>query len=182
MKKFLLAPLLAALAMFFWGFVFWALLPFPYSTVKTAPDAAIAALQATFPESGTYLIPSPHTPDEALIAEQAKRGPSATIHLVKEGMDPMPPSMLLTGYLHELVSCLLLAFLMHKAAPSFKGYWGRVQFSVGVGLLIAIFGNLSDPIWWHHPWGLHLVTALYTTVAWLVAGLVLAKFHTPKAG
>jgi len=50
----------------------------------------------------------------------------------------------------------------------------------GVGLAGAVLICLSNPIWWHHPWGWELMTALYAVLVFTVGGLVLARFFTPR--
>lgn len=66
MKKFVLAPALAALAMFVVSAIYW-MSPFPYQTLTPVGDnAAAAALGKIFPATGTYLVPEPET-DEKLV-------------------------------------------------------------------------------------------------------------------
>ena len=59
MKNNLLAPALAALAMFIFGSIFW-MCPFPYKVISgTADDrASAAALDAIFPEPAYILFPA----------------------------------------------------------------------------------------------------------------------------
>ncbi len=38
MKKLLIGTTLAAVAMFFWGFVFWGINPIPWTIIAAAPD------------------------------------------------------------------------------------------------------------------------------------------------
>jgi hypothetical protein len=179
MKRFLLAPLLAALAMFFWGFIYYGLSGIPYKALGTAGDVAPAVTQL-FPADGTYIFPDPRTPPEAL-AEQMKRGQALMVHVKKSGVKEMDPNTLIHGFLLEFVSCLLVAGLLQKVAPAFHGFGGRVMFVFTLGLLLTLFSNGGQAIWWQQPWGWHLMTMLHDGVAFLLAGIVLAGFHTPKA-
>ncbi len=181
MKKFLLAPALAALAMFVFGALFWTS-PLPYRALSTVTDNAAASdvLGRLFPATGTYLIPGPEMKDQAQLTALLERGPSAEVRFIREGHPVMEPRVFLLGYLHYFAVALILGFLMEKAGPSFKGYSGRVQFSAGVGLAGAVLICLSNPIWWHHPWGWELMTALYAVLVFTVGGLVLARFFTPR--
>ena len=65
MKNNLLAPALAALAMFILGSIFWMNL-LPCKVISTTADdrVAAAALDAVIPETGLYLVPSPHIDPE----------------------------------------------------------------------------------------------------------------------
>lgn len=181
MKKYVLAPALAALAMFVVGALFW-MSPFPYKTVTPAADdsAAGLALAAIFPATGTYLVPGPGN-DEKVTAELSRRGPSATVHYIKEGQEPVDPAVFAKGYAHYFIVALLLMVMLTKATPLFHSFLCRVQFSAAVGALGALLITLSDPIWWHHPWGWHLMMGLYAVLEFAVAGLVLAKFTMAKA-
>jgi hypothetical protein len=156
--------------------------PFPYKALTPVADnvAAVAALGQIFPTTGTYLVPGPELKDEKLLEELFQRGPIAEVHFVREGHPMMEPAVFLKGYLHYFVVSLLLAFLIEKAGPAFKGYACRVQFSAAVGLAGAVLITLSDPIWWHHPWGWSLMRGLYAVLTFTAGGLVLAKFFTPK--
>jgi hypothetical protein len=180
MKKFVLAPALAALAMFVFGFLYWGATTLPYRVLATAGDdsATALALGKIFPVTGTYLVPGMNTP-EPQRAELFKRGPFALVHFVKEGMLEMDPALLAQGYVHEFVLCLILAIMLCKAAPSFKCFSCRVKFSAVVGLVVATCG-LGDSIWWHHALSWQLVQGLYNLVAFIAAGVVLAFFFTPK--
>jgi hypothetical protein len=179
MKKFLLAPLLGALAMFFWGFVYYGLSGIPYKALGTAGDVA-PAVAAQFPADGTYILPDPRSAPEVL-AEQMKRGQLVMVHVKKSGCKEMDPAILAKGFVLEFVCCLLLAFIMQKVAGGFHTYGCRLMFCIAVGVLLTLFTNGSQAIWWQQAWGWHLMTMLHDVIAFALAGAVLAKFHTPKA-
>jgi len=177
MKKFLLAPAVAALAMFFWGFVYYGISGLPYRTLGPAADVA-AALSA-LPDSGTYLVPDPRD-GEAANAASMQTGPVAMVHL-RQGPARGMGVVMAQGYLHMFVACLLLAALLAKSEPSFKGYGCRLKFSVLVGLLGTVFTHGGAAIWWQQPWAWHFANMAYDVIAWLIAGAVLAKLFTPRA-
>ncbi len=154
MKKFVLAPALAALAMFFWGFLYWGVLDFPYKSLGTVADesATALALGKLFPATGAYLLPSPKS-GEAKVEELMKRGPFAQVFIVKEGMPPMDPAVLIKGYIHMFVLALLLTVMLCGGLQkAFETWRCRVRFCAGIGVLVAIC-DLGNAIWWHHPWG-----------------------------
>lgn len=180
MKKFLLAPALAALAMFLFGAAYW-MSPLPYKALTPVGDNAAAAhaLAQLFPSTGTYLIPGPEIADQKLLTELYERGPSVQVQFVKEGHPVMQPGVFLRGYLHYFVVALLLAILLENVRAAFAGYGSIVKITTLVGLAGAILICFSDPIWWHHPWGWHVAMALYAALEFLVAGLVLGRFFRP---
>lgn len=181
MKKFLLAPALAALAMFVFGAIYW-MSPLPRQALSRVADDAAAGvtLAGIFPATGTYFVPGLHL-EPAKHEELLKRGPVAEVHIVREGMPMMDPVVLAKGYLHEFVICLLLALTLEKFAPLFRCWVARVRFTAAIGLLLAL-NDYGQAIWWHHAIGWTTIQALYDFAAFSVAGLVLGKMLTPKAG
>ncbi|MBA4138379.1 MAG: hypothetical protein C0518_13805 [Opitutus sp.] len=175
MKKFVLAPSLAALAMFLWGFVYYGLSGIPYRTLEKA--SALPAFLAPLSADGAYLFPDPRDGAEAM-AKASETGPVAMVHYRKVPR-PMGETMAL-GYLHEFICCVLLAFVLMKCEPAFKGFSCRFMFAVAVGVLITFFSQGAEAIWWQQSWSWHLATMFYDVVAWAIAGAVLAKFFTPK--
>ena len=181
MKKHLVAPALAALAMFIFGAIFW-MSPFPYKALTPAGNDSADGLTLAqiFPSTGTYMIPGP-TADEKLAEVLHKRGPTALVQFIKEGHQPMEPAVFIKGYVHYFAVALLLMVMLSYATPLFHSFLCRVRFSAFVGVLGALLITFSDPIWWHHPWGWHLVMAVYAVLEFAVAGLVLAKFTMARA-
>lgn len=181
MKKYVLAPALAALAMFAFGALFW-MSPLPYKTLTPAGNDSADALTLAqlFPVTGTYIIPGPNLTDEKLVTELFRRGPSAMVHFMKEGHEPMEPAVFVKGYVHYFAVALLLMVMLTYATPLFHGFMDRVKFAAFIGVLGALLITFSDPIWWHHTWGWHLMMALYAVLEFAVAGLVLARFTMAK--
>jgi hypothetical protein len=180
MKRFVLGPLLAALAMFFWGFLYWgAPHAIPYKATHTVPDdaAAMEALQKAFPVSGYYLLPSP-LKGSAQMQEGAKRG-LAQVNIIKESLPAMDPKAMALGFLHCYLVALFLTVLLTRLAPSFQCTSCRVRFAAMIGLLLALY-DFGQAIWWKHPIGWVSVAAFYNFTEFVIAGLVLAKFVTPK--
>ena len=180
MKK-LLGIILATVAMFAFGAVFW-MTPLTTSFFMSATDDEVAGrrLKEMFPASGTYFVPSPQSNPEKRL-ELLKSGPLVTLHVDYERKlqgDP-DPKTLGVGFVHELISLTLAALVMGSLLGALTTYVRRVSFMAMLGVLIAWFSPLSQPIWWHHPWPVHVVDAVYTVLAWLVSGLVLAAFIKP---
>jgi hypothetical protein len=181
MKKFVLVPALAALAIFFWGFLYWGTPHYlPYHALGQLPNEAgtASAMGQLFPASGSYLIPNPTAGNENMAA-QMKRGPTVEIHIVKEGMAAMDARMLVKGYLHGFAICVLLMIVLVRFRAALPTGWSRVKLCACIGLFV-VMADLADAIWWHHALGWTLAQAFYDFVLFLIAGLILAKFATPR--
>ena len=66
-----------------------------------------------------------------------------------------------------------------KLAPAFGCAMARVKFCAMLGLLAALY-HYAQAIWWYQPVGWVTVGAIYDWLEFAIAGLVLAKFLTPK--
>ncbi len=179
MKKFVLAPFLAALAMFFWGFIYYGLSGIPYKALGTAGDVSPALMQL-FPADGTYVFPDPRNSPEVQ-AEQMKRGQFAMVHIKKSGVKEMDPMILTKGFILEFISCLLLAVIVQKAyGAQTNQCLCRFMLCLMIGVLVTLFSNGGQVIWWQQGWGWHLMTMLHDVVAFAAAGAVLTFFFKPK--
>lgn len=181
MTRYLLGTFLAALAMYIWGAAFW-MNPVTYSYFRISPNDAEAgvALQKYFPQSGTYVIPGDMKDPKAAEALHEK-GPLAMVHIRHDGEPMMNPRKYIMGFVHLWIATLLAAFLAVRAAPAVSNAYGkRLWFFVLIGALIAIYANLSSPIWMNNPWTYHTVFAVYNFSAWLIGGLVLAATVKPQ--
>ncbi|MGB5208967.1 MAG: hypothetical protein WBO47_06105 [Gammaproteobacteria bacterium] len=175
MGRFILGTFLAALAMFTWGFVFYGISPVMSAVVQNVDDNAAtqAMMREHFRESGTYFLPSPSLPPEQMGALH-QAGPLALITIRQEGAPAMDPMLMGAGFAHQWVTCLLLALLLTKVTSSLGGYWGRVGFVALAGFTAAFFIDYGTTIWWYGDRSFALANLTHNTVAWIVAGLVLA--------
>lgn len=175
MKQLVIGSVVAAVAMFFWGFLVWGVSPFPYQVLKPVADvpALQDALKGALPESGVYLFPHPSQGTEREIQERLAHGGFGRVVFVREGAT-MGGGTFGLGYLHNLVTAFLLALLVRSAGGgSYGARFGTVFLA---GLAGAIYSNLGKPIWYFDPWGAHVLDFAYDLSSYVVAGLVLAKF------
>ena len=180
MTKQLIGVVLATVAIFLWGFVYWGLMSAPYAPLKaTNGDAAAQqALLEHFPSTGMYLIPGAYNaPEDA--ARMFAEGPSAMVNFVREGHPMEDPAMMGQGFVLNLVVVLLLAVLMKRALPALPSYRERVVFAALVGLTAVVMINLGDAVWWRYPVSWKISQALYGFVSFTLAGAILAKFIRP---
>lgn len=172
--RVVLASLAAALVIFAWGFVYWAVL-MPPSRIfgQSADEAALSEALVTYLlETDTYYVPG-WTSDTAALQSRFATGPVATIFFHRDGVATGSPLTFLYGYLQTALACLLVAMLLYRCASALPSYGGRVGVVLLAGLGGTVLVSLGGPIWWHQPWRFHLIQLLYAAVAWLLAGFVL---------
>jgi hypothetical protein len=103
-------------------------------------------------------------------------GPLARVNIVHSPGPAMAPSIFVYGFLHNFVACFLIGLLLLKAAPVLATYGARVGFVLLAGVTTAFFVEIAAVIWWRMPLINQLLSALYDVLAWLIAGLILARF------
>lgn len=180
MKRVILGSLVAAVVIFFWGFLYWNILPFRNAATLAAPDEQGLMQQlSALPESGTYQVPDlRNSGSEEEYGNRLGQGPIALILLRREGGPLFDPMVLLKGFLHMLVTTFLIAIALRMARLATFG--ARFALVFVVGLAAAIFANLGEPVWFYQPWDYHLLQAGYDVTIWALAGLVLAQFVRPE--
>jgi hypothetical protein len=178
MKAMGAGAVIAAMAMYVWGFVFWSVLPQPQQVAgRAARDEATlrSALRDTLPEAGVYFVPHFDPEDTDGFAQRHQEGPLATIHFQPTGQPPLRLAVLASGFLHFFVCALGMGALLRLFAGA-RGYALRAFFVAAVGLLGAVSAHLAAPIWFLQPWPFHLLNTVYMAGEWIIAGLVLAAF------
>lgn len=182
--RILLGALLAAVAMFIWGFIYWAALPFGEGSMNTVPneDAVRSALSQNLPDSGVYYFPgmdknaSDKAAAEKSMHDKVQSGPLGLIFYKKDGTEPMAPALLFGGFVHGFIAAILMGILLAMALPALPLYGQRVVF-VLVGGIFASYAVLSGFVnWWYMSLGFAFANGIYIVLSWLFAGLVLAWF------
>ncbi len=181
-KRLVSGIILATIALYLWGMLYWGANPLPYKTWRQTADVTGArqALLQYFPETGTYFIPGLHH-DEATLNQLFAEGPIAFVHLnSREGRPVFDPGIMVKGFVLDLVVVVLIALLLQLASPALGSYGQRVKLIAIAGLTATVLVDIGDVVWWYLPWDWKLQQAGYTFGAWLVSGLVLAKFVAPS--
>ena len=190
--KRLLGIALAALAMFIWGFVYWAGIGSklrPYKTLPTETESAVVAeLKTGAIETNVYAIPG--MPESGATkeandawTERSKEGPLVNITYVKEGKDPMAPSMMIKGFLHMLVTASALTVLLIVASDRLPSYGKRVLYVGFIGLIAGFWVDVGQIVWMYNPLNNALFHFGYSFSGILIGGLVLAAFvKKPTSG
>lgn len=183
---------LAAIVLFMWGYVFWAVSPIGTQFIHPLEQngLAVTSLVGEATETGVYFSPSMNEAEArrdgveqaTLSLEEAKRqGPVLQIMLQRDGVVPMSTT-LLHGFLHYLASTLLAALVLAWAAPALPTYLARVGLVFLVGIFAAVSVQLSSPIWFHHPWDYSLMQAGFFASNGLLSGIVLGAAVKADAG
>jgi hypothetical protein len=178
MIRTLLGSFIAAVLLFGFGAAFWNC-PTPYAYVEKpsqGSDALGKALREHLPNDGLYLVPGKAaTPEETL--NLYRRGPVATIHYRKDGVEPMSPELLVTGFFHGWVTTLLLAITLRLCALPRFGQ--RLLVVTLTGLAVVNYSKLGDGIYWFQPWPWLLLNAAYDAVAFLLVAAILGAIVKP---
>ena len=180
MKRLILGVLLASVVWFVYAAAYW-MNPLATAIFKMPTDdgSFAAMLGEHLGESGVYVVPSDMSDVDAF-TERHRQGPLATVFFHREGAEPMSPGMFIGGFLHMLVSVILLALLLRRVLPAAPTYGGRLGFFLVGGLAAAVISNLGRPIWMIQTWDYHIFNAIYDFTSWVLVGAILAKFITPE--
>lgn len=188
--RVLLAALLSAVAMFFWGFVFWG--PVLNMTVRlmaplpaTVELDALAPLRAEKLADGMYVYPGPlvDQSDEAAVkAWETKVNEGPIVHMTykSSGVSPMDPGMFAKGFAHSFVLALLGGVLLSSVAAYLPNYGRRFAVLALASLIAALWTPIGDMIWWFHPTKYALGAAAYTLVAGLLMAAITAAIVKPR--
>lgn len=184
MRRFVVAPIVAAIALFVWGGVFWGVLYDPLEVFSPRPldPAVVAALQADATPTGTYFFPWPrNTPAtrDAWLAGH-RQGPFFKLSYVAAGVDPQSPRKLATGAVHNLVVAVIATAILGLAATGATSYRRRFFIVFLAGAMGTVFIQVGDPIWFHLPWDFVNGVVVYEGGSWLILATILAALVRPR--
>jgi|1048.fasta_scaffold57825_2 hypothetical protein len=190
--RHLLAAFVAAIVVFFWGFLAYAAIgiwEFAYPTTKS--DAAILeTLDAALPDDGAYFLPSmpetymTETTDPEVVAanksfeDRMAKGPIALVLFRKGGIAPMAPSELIRGFVIEFVAALLLTCVLSSA----RGSAGRrvfLGFTISLFTALATWGVAGN--FFHLPLAYMYSNMADAVIAWTLASVVIALMLPRRA-
>ena len=170
--RIVLASVVAAVVLFFFGFIWWGVLMPSVRPAKVITDAEfVNAMSASMPESGVYFYPDygehPEEPIE----------PWAMLYFNKTA--PAMGPMMGMGFGHMLLSALLASCgLSYLAEKSFSRRFAIVCF---LGLFVALWADVGNMIWWRHPIGWTVFHFAYDVLSWGIAALIIAGIVKPDA-
>jgi hypothetical protein len=188
--RILLAAALSAVAMFFWGFVFWGpVLNMTVRLMEPLPAAVeldtLAPLRAEKLADGMYVYPGPlidQTDEAATKAWETKINEGPIVHMAYKasGVSPMDPAMFAQGFAHSFVLALLGGVLLSSVAAYLPSYGPRFALLALASLIAALWTPIGDMIWWFHPTKYALGAAAYTLMAGLLMAAITAAIVKPR--
>lgn len=176
-SRALLGGIVAGIAFFLWGFLYWAASPLSKSIIPTAPggEAVITALQSAGATSGAYIAPS----REAMEKPENQDKPYISILIFRTGHGVSMPVAIGRGLGISILLGLLLAGFSSCMAPRGRGFIGKMMFCVMMGLIFALAGPLVDWNWFSWPSSLLIFRVIDVVGGFLVMGLVIAAIVRP---
>lgn len=188
--RFILAGVLAGLAMFVWGAMSHMLLPWHNANYNSFRDEDLVAevVMTEAPHSGIYVSPMAGAMEEGITDEERARretesweksakGPVVFMAIAREGMAGMAMPMILDFIVLVLMSFVLLWLL--AAVPGLT-FGGKVLFVTIAGTVGMAVVQLEQWIWYVFPTGYVLVNIVDGAVRWAIGGAVMAKLGTAR--
>ena len=184
MARMILGAALAALAMFFIGFIFFGPLGLLDLAVGNIDDAKAGAIQQTLaanlPHTGTYFVPMA----EASAAQTVMygQGPIATIHYNTGGFAATDTTSLVGGLVFNFIIALLIGLALLGIDRRVPDFASRARVAVIIAIAATAYTHLGEPIYYHHDWAHFIYLFIADGAAIAAAGLIVAWFlPVPRA-
>ena len=182
-KKLVLATILGGVVAFVWGAISWIALPWHHKMLHTFTneDAVVAAIRSNAPRPGVYFLPNltetaseqERAAREKAVHDRMRQGPVVFAAVQLMGRDPSSPFLYLGGLLIEFVGAFFASWLVLSLAS--PNYGTRVKTVMLAALFAGAVGYLPNWHWWGFSTGYTLLTIMDRFIAWLLAGLVIAR-------
>lgn len=176
MGRVVVGAAVAAIVMFFIGFVFFGTPLAKLGQVSLGDTEAAAvqqALAANLPRTGTYSVPSVDTQAQTNMYSQ---GPVATIHYNTHGFAAMDTTALVGGLVFNFVIAFVIGLALAAVADRVGDYASRAKVAVTIAVAAAAFNLLGEPIYYHHDWGHFIYAFVADGLMLAAAGLITAWF------
>ncbi len=168
--RVVLAAVVCAIALFFFGFLWWGVLMPIIKPANVLEDEQLTQqMSSSLKTSGLYIYPDySQAPADTDI-------PMVFAYYYTTG--PNMPLMMGGGLLHMFVTSLLAGVLLIKL--NLRDWSTRVFTVFFLGLFVAVWADIGNMIWWRHPLAWTMFHFGYDALSWLVAALVLATLIKP---
>ncbi|HWT13099.1 MAG TPA: hypothetical protein VN231_10135 [Allosphingosinicella sp.] len=176
MARVIIGAIVAAIAMFFIGFIFFAtpLAKLGMASIDDGQAAAVQqALAANLPRTGTYSVPGMDTQAQT---NMFSRGPIATIHYNTGGFAAMDPASLVKGLVLNFLVALLIGAALIGIDRRVPDLGSRARVAVIVAVAATAYTHLGEPLYWHHDWGHFLYLFIADSAILAAAGIIVAWF------
>ena len=185
MGRVFIGAVLAAIAMFAWGAVAFMVLEIREFERFRNANRVRGVVRDANPETGVYLIPSAPTnmqddedPDTIRWKREHEAGPVGILFLRADGEKPMGAITMIKGLLVNLLGCFIVACALWRM--KLTAYSARFLLVLSYGLVIAVNADLANAVWWWYPQEWTVSAMMFNSVAWAVAGAVLAWIVKPQ--
>ena len=176
MVRVIIGAAVAALVMFFIGFIFFAT-PLARIGMASIDDSQAAAVQqalaANLPRSGTYTVPGVDTPAQTNMYSQ---GPIATVHYNTGGFAAMDTTSLVMGLVFMFIIALLIGAALIGIDRRVPDLGSRTRVAVIIAVAAAAFIHLGGPIFMHQDWGYAIYVFIADSLMLAAAGVIQAWF------
>ena len=181
MPRVIIGAVVAAIAMFVIGFIFFGT-PLHKLALAGIDDVQAAAVQqamaANLPRTGTYSVPGLNTEAQTNMFSQ---GPIATIHYNTGGFAATDAGSLVTGLVLNFIVALLIGTALIGIDRRVPDFGSRARVAVLIAIAATAYVHLGEPIHWHHDWPHFIYVFIADALALSAAGIILAWF-LPKSG
>ncbi len=188
MNRLIVPALLAAIVVFIWMFISWAVIGWHNVDVKNLPngDAIVEQMKASINEPGIYIYPGqPEEDSKTAMEEWTKKyeaGPVVSFMVYNPaGFSPMNPSLFIKSFVINFIAAFLAGVLLMMTLAQNPSFWRRVTFVTLLGLFAGFIGPFVDWNWRSIPTGYTIIGVVDYGVTWFFAGLVLAWRIKPDA-
>lgn len=188
-KSLALGAVLGGLVAFLWSAVSWMMLPWHNAGMKSFTNEATVAqvVLDNVPTGGMFLLPGIPPGYEQMSADQRKMADAARATalangpymyaVVWRGLSENMGKQMGLWLLFNMLAALLVSMLVMKTGGMSWG--GRVMFVVTAAVAVCLIAVIPNWIWWRYPREVILVTMADIVIAWLLAGMVIAKVAAP---
>ena len=188
MTRTLYAVLLGAVIHFLWGWASWAYIGWHKPTIDPIPNEAafMSGLGSAAGNEKVYFFPG--KPDEGATQEmrdkytkQVTTGSYGLVMVNHAGMEPEGAQQMGNGFLLELISTVMLVFVLVLTLPAQLTYLRRVFVILVMALFAAATRDLLFWNWMGYPLYYTAINVADTVLGWTAAGLVIAALVKPSA-
>jgi hypothetical protein len=182
MIRIIFGAVVAAIAMFVIGFIFFGPLGLVGLATSSVGDVEAASVQQTLaanlPRTGTYFVPAA----EASAAQTVMfgRGPIATIHYNTGGFAAMDPATMLVGLVFNFVIAMIMGLALLGIDSRVADLGSRARVASILAVAGVAFSHLSEPIYYKHDWPYFIYVFVADSLMLIAAGIILAWF-LPRA-
>jgi len=179
----MLAIVVGALALFFWGFVYWAVIPPDVHGVRPMTpetEAAVMAAAADLPEKGYYYFPA--WPDDMMTNKESAAAhkqkhetqPVGALIVAPQGATLMPPTMFAGGLVINVLAAAVLVYFVSISRKAGLGLGPTMLTMLMLGVFTSLIARSMDWNWMRYPTDYTIATWIDHIVGTLIAGGLIA--------